>query len=305
MILELALAFSLTQAAAPPAAAPPAGAAAATLDGVVIAAVENMYSAPDATRDVVSQAFLGQPVKVVETRDGFARIETPDRYRGWIPSAAIFTYPAPGAPRYASRGPVAEVTSLMANVYREPDVTSARPRTQAPLGARLEVVEAPAGADGKPGRWITVRLPTGERGYVQRGDVKLTEAGAAVPRGGPEDLVRTARRFLGIPYLWGGISPMGVDCSGFTSRVYAVNGVVLPRDARLQFDDPQAVPVERAALQPGDLLFFGQKRITHVGMYVGDGRFIHATTHETPVVQESRLDDPHWTALFKGARRPR
>jgi cell wall-associated NlpC family hydrolase len=62
--------------------------------------------------------------------------------------------------------------------------------------------------------------------------------------------------------------------------------------------------VEKADLAAGDLLFFGKKNITHVGMYLGEGRFINATTYETPVVREDRLDDPHWSPLYKGARRP-
>jgi cell wall-associated NlpC family hydrolase len=99
----------------------------------------------------------------------------------------------------------------------------------------------------------------------------------------------------------------GIDCSGLVSRAYHANGVDLPRDARLQFESPEAVPVERGALQPGDLLFFGGDPgdVTHVGLYLGDGLFINATTHETPVVREDRLDSPHWSAIYQGARRPR
>jgi cell wall-associated NlpC family hydrolase len=89
------------------------------------------------------------------------------------------------------------------------------------------------------------------------------------------------------------------------SQVYAAHGVTLPRDADLQFDDPAAAPVDKAQLRPGDLVFFGKTKITHVGMYVGDGLFLNATTYLTPMVREDRLDDPHWTELFRGARRPR
>jgi gamma-D-glutamyl-L-lysine dipeptidyl-peptidase len=196
---------------------------------------------------------------------------------------------------------VAEVTSLMANLYRDADVTTARPKAQAPLGTRLEVVKP---AEDPQKRWVTVRLPSGENAFVQSGDVRLGEAGGPRSRGSEADLVATARRFSGVPYLWGGMSVQGIDCSGLTSRVYAVNGIELPRDADMQFDDPRARPVERADLRPGDLVFFGQKKITHVGIYAGDGRFINATTHARPDVHEESLDDPYWTALYRGARRP-
>lgn len=274
----------------------------APAEAVVTVAVKSMYSAADETVDVVSQATLGQVVEVLDTSGAFVRVRTPDRYEGWIARAALAEYRDPAAPRYARAGRVVEVTSLMANVYREPDVTTARPKAQAPLSARLEV------ADDGPGEgWLVVRLPAGDTGYVQGGDVKPVDPAAARPRGTRGDLVATARRFLGVPYLWGGMTAHGIDCSGLVSRVYHANGVEIPRDADLQFDDPAAASVGRGALRPGDLLFFGQdaERISHVGLYLGEGRFLSATTYRVPVVHEDRLDDPHWSSIYQGARRPR
>jgi cell wall-associated NlpC family hydrolase len=281
------------------AGAPPPGAAAR--EAVVVAAVENMYSAGDESADVVSQATLGQVVEVLEANGAFARVRAPDRYEGWLLRAALAEYADRAAPRYARSGRVVEVTSLMANIYRDPDVTTARPKALAPLATRLEVA-----GDGPSERWLAVRLPAGDAGYVQSGDVKPVDPASPRPRGTREDLVATARRFLGVPYLWGGTTVHGIDCSGFVSRVYQANGVDIPRDAALQFQDPNAASVERGALAAGDLVFFGEdvQSITHVGLYLGDGRFINATTHETPVVREDRLDDPHWSSIYQGARRP-
>jgi gamma-D-glutamyl-L-lysine dipeptidyl-peptidase len=282
-------------------AAPAAAQTAPPRQAVVLSAVENMYSGPDERRDVVSQALLGQTVEVVEAFDGFLNVQTPDGYRGWMPRGALLVYADAAVPRYATRGSVLEVTSLMANLYRTPDVTAARPRAQAPLGTRLEVSAGPAPPEN---RWITVRLPDGETAYVQAGDGRIVDASAPRPRGSEAGLVATARRFLGVPYLWGGMSAQGVDCSGLVSQVYWAHGITLPRDADMQFDDPGAAPVERAQLRPGDLVFFGKTKITHVGMYVGEGRFINATTYTAPMVREDSLDDPHWAALYRGARRP-
>lgn len=274
----------------------------APTEAVVTVAVENMYAAADDSVEVVSQATLGEVVEVVDRSGTFARVRTPDHYEGWLPRTALAEYADPEAPRYARAGRVVEVTSLMAYVYREADVTTTRPRTRAPLATRLEVA-----GDGPSERWLEVRLPSGGTGYVQRGDVKPVDPAAPRPRGSPEEVLATARRFLGVSYLWGGMTVHGIDCSGFVSRVYHANGVELPRDANQQFESPDAVPVERGALRPGDLLFFGEdaKTISHVGLYLGEGRFINATTHETPVVREDRLDDPHWSPIYQGARRPR
>jgi cell wall-associated NlpC family hydrolase len=163
-------------------------------------------------------------------------------------------------------------------------------------------VAIPAGDKGE--RWLAVRLPNGERAYAQRGDVLVGDAGAPRAVGSGSDIVKTARRFLGVPYLWGGMSFHGIDCSGLASRAYRANGIDLLRDADIQFSDPRGRAVERADLQPGDLLFFGKtKKVTHVGLYVGAGRFISATTYQTPAVREDSLDDPHWAPLFVGARR--
>jgi gamma-D-glutamyl-L-lysine dipeptidyl-peptidase len=289
-------ALVLTQAvvlAAVPCAAEP------RREAVIVPTVENLYSVPDADKDVSSQAYIGQVVGVLETKGAFARIETPDQYVGWIPRSAILEYPDTSSPRYAQKGKVADVVALLANIYREDDVTTARPKAQAPLGARLEV--SPASA---PNGWHIVRLPDGQEGFVQAGDVSVHDAGDTLARGGPEDLLKTARRMMGVPYLWGGMTPLGLDCSGFVDLVYRVHGKILPRDTGPQFADPSALKVEKDALQPGDLLYFGGKNISHVGMYLGEGRFINATTHLTPAVREDRLDDPYWIPLYKGARRP-
>ncbi len=302
LVLPLAAFQAPVAPPAPVAAVAQAPSAPSAAEAVVVVTVENMYSAADDSKDVVSQATLGQVVEVLESSGAFARVRTPDRYEGWIARAALAGYADARAPRYARSGTVVEVTSLMANLYREPDVTSARPLLQAPLASRLEVV-----ANGPGEGWRTVRLPSGETGYVQKGDLRPVDPSAPRRQGEPREIVATARRFLGVPYLWGGMTARGIDCSGLASRVYHANGVDLPRDAGMQFEDPDAVPVPRGALRPGDLLFFGRdaKHVSHVGLYAGDGRFINSTTYETPMVRVDRLADPRWELIYQGARRPR
>jgi cell wall-associated NlpC family hydrolase len=139
---------------------------------------------------------------------------------------------------------------------------------------------------------------------MRRNDVEIKEANSPRPRGTVRQVLETAKRFLGLPYLWGGTTPLGIDCSGFCQLAYHLHGVSLLRDSSIQYTQPGLLPVEKEGLEPGDLVFFGRKAITHVGMVLGSGEFIHATTHLRPVVQISRLDEAHWLELYWGARRP-
>lgn len=117
-----------------------------------------------------------------------------------------------------------------------------------------------------------------------------------------EELVRTARSFLGVPYLWGGASAdAGFDCSGLTMTVYQLNGFDLPRTSRDQFSTGQ--PVRKEALEKGDLLFFAPDgdKVSHVGIYAGQGQFIHASGKGKRIRTDS-LDQAYFRRTYLGAR---
>jgi cell wall-associated NlpC family hydrolase len=111
-------------------------------------------------------------------------------------------------------------------------------------------------------------------------------------------VVGIAMQYLGTPYVWGGASPGGFDCSGFVMFVYAQVGVSLPHHAADQFN--YGVPVSRDQLEPGDLVFFDG--LGHVGIYIGNGEFVHAP-HTGDVVKISSLNEPWYAATYVGARR--
>lgn len=270
--------------------------AAMTLLAVVTRPAANMYSGPGESADVVSQAILGSNVELLEDRGGWVRVRTEDRYSGWMP-AASFRPLKQGETPYAAAGRVARVESLFANLYQEPDVTRHQPIMTAPFEARLEVVTEP---DTENRRWMEVRLPDSRRAWIQRGNISFDSAPLDIPA-----TIALARRFLGLPYLWGGTSSFGYDCSGFTQMLLRRRGVVIPRDAGPQMRWEGFLPVDRSKLEPGDLLFFGSSadKITHTGMYIGGGEFVSATTWLRPMVQISRLDDPHWSSLLAACRR--
>jgi len=258
---------------------------------VVQQPVANMYSRPSEDADVVSQAIYGANVAVVEQKDGWARIRTADEYLGWTPMKALM----PGKP-YAASGKVAEVRSLFAHVYREASVTKHAPIITVPFESKLEVLGETSGDT----RWLQVRLPDDRSGWVQAGDVSLTPNRMSVP-----EMLEFSKRFLGLPYTWGGTSSYGYDCSGFSQMLGRQRGINMPRDAQPQADWSGVVAVEKKDLRPGDLLYFGNsdKKITHTGIYLGDGKFINATTHQTPMVRIDDLNEPHWTKLLVACRR--
>jgi len=269
--------------------------AAAEPGAVVVLPVASLYSQPTREADVVSQAIFGTNLMILEENDAWARVRTPDEYSGWVSLASLRRAAQP----YAASGRVAEVRSLFANLHREPDVTKHEPLLIVPFETRLEVVAEP---DTDERRWIEVRLPDDRRVWVQRGDLGFDRTPLDI-----KQTIKLARRFLGLPYLWGGTSSFGFDCSGFVQMLYRQRGIRIPRDAGPQSRWDGFQPVPRNKLKPGDLIFFGNSldKVTHTGMYIGRGQFIHATTHLVPVVQISRLKEPHWAELFVAARRPR
>lgn len=132
--------------------------------------------------------------------------------------------------------------------------------------------------------------------------ILLTQPAQAAP---PDDISIYAVSLVGSPYRLGGTSPeTGLDCSGFVDHVFRqIAGVNLPHDSQAISESTQAL--DRADLQPGDLVFFNtlDHAFSHVGIYLGDDRFVHATSNRTGSVMVSRLSDHYWRERFDGARR--
>jgi len=260
-------------------------------NAVINVPVANMYSRASANADIVSQAIYGANAGVLTRRAGWLRIRTADGYSGWIVASQALRHVP-----YAQTGAFVQVESLFANLYREADIMKHRPLLTLPFEARLEVlVDRPEDL-----RWLEVRLASGHKAWVQRGDVSADLKPRSLA-----DVLQFSRRFLGLPYLWGGTSTYGYDCSGFTQMLLRRRGVLVPRDASQQAAWPGTVVTPKDKLQPGDLLYFGDSpdKITHTGMYLGGEQFIDATPWQHPVVQIDRLDDAHWAPLFVAARR--
>ena len=149
----------------------------------------------------------------------------------------------------------------------------------------------------------TGAAPAGRSGAIDRSGTVERGSAVALPSRGVH-ITRTAQQFKGMPYVWGGTSPKsGFDCSGLVQYVYAKWGIYLPRCASEQVN--KGVPVKQNELQAGDLVFFKntyKRGLSHVGIFVGDGWFIHASSSRTGVIL-SRLDSGYHKEHWYGARR--
>jgi SH3-like domain-containing protein len=262
-------------------------------DYVVSRPVINMYSVPSRDGAVVSQGLYGAVVQALEKQRGWLHIRTQDGYTGWVEAADVAAPPD----GYAPKGRVVRVSQLSANLYRSPSVSAHAPLMNLPWEARLELLP---GRVDESGRWLRVKLVDGRTAFVEQGNVSADTAPLSI-----DQTIQLARKFLGVTYTWGGASSYGYDCSGFTQMLVRQRGILMPRDTGVQAGWSGLQPVERNNLKPGDLLFFGASagKITHTGMYIGNGEFIHDTTNTHPMVQISKLDDAPWTKLLVAARR--
>lgn len=116
-----------------------------------------------------------------------------------------------------------------------------------------------------------------------------------------DNIIQTAKQLQGVPYLWGGTTPQGFDCSGFMQYVFRLNGINLPRTADLQYE--LGVPVRYNNLQPGDMVFFTTYAPgpSHNGIYIGNGLFINSSSSRG--VSIARMDNPYWAPRYIGAKR--
>jgi len=265
-----------------------------SVEYVVVRPVVNMFRTASLDADVVSQSLYGTNVTAVKVEGDWIQIRTADDYTGWVLSNGLRKL---DGKRYAEGVPFLQVSESSANVYREPDVTAHAPLLNLPWESRLEVLSDKV---DERGRWLKVHLADGGEGFIQRGDVAKPAGALDIPQ-----TIALAKRFMGVTYTWGGTSSFGFDCSGFMQMLMRQRGIILPRDASLQVSWAGSTTVDRKDLRAGDLLYFGDdlSKVTHTGMYIGNGEFIHDTTHERPMVQISRLDDAPWTKLLVAARR--
>lgn len=245
---------------------------------------------PDYESALETQELMGTVVEIVGEQGYWREIVSPQPYKAWTTEKTLVEM-TPEELKAYEEAPKYIYTAHYGHVYTTP--TNNNPSAICDLvgGDILRAVEKTKGSaspSGKHGKWVEVMLPSGRTGWVLKKDVRPLGERIDIRMGDSaeglvsiekmEDVIRQAYSLLGVPYLWGGMSSKGVDCSGLVRICFLMNDILLPRNATQQIKCGKEVNIKD--IQRGDLIFFGNTEtgaITHVGIYLGNGEFIHAS----------------------------
>tara|TARA_R110002051_G_scaffold87732_1_gene154524 strand:+ start:2291 stop:3502 length:1212 start_codon:yes stop_codon:yes gene_type:complete len=245
--------------------------------GLVTISVANLRSNPKHSAELATQALLGTPVNIYKKDGSWSLIQTPDKYLAWVDSGGVEPMTLAELATWKSSNKII-YTAIYGSTYSNPDITS-QVVSDVVAGDILELLD-------EDDEFYKVKYPDTREAYINKKDAELYSDWLLKTNATQETLVATSKKLMGLPYLWGGTSTKGVDCSGFTKTVYFLNGMVIPRDASQQVHTGEQIDDTKDfdKLVPGDLLFFGRQatdssteKVIHVGMWIGNNEFIHSS----------------------------
>lgn len=245
-----------------------------------------VYGQPSWLAEMVSQVLSGTPLEVLQEQERWVFVRQEDGYLGWV----YGPYLAAEVPAPATH----MVISPVAYLRTQPD-------GRAPVAGRVlagTMVRATEGDEP----FVQLSLNGGPRGWVATDDLRDFDQVLLGGEAQRAEITARAGEFVGVPYLWGGCSALGIDCSGYAQLLHRLAGVAIPRDADLQYEAGR--PVE-FPFRPGDLLFFGgegSRAITHVAVSLGGWRVIHASRSRNGVYEDDVQAVAGLRAGFVGAR---
>ncbi|MCM3636730.1 C40 family peptidase [Sporosarcina luteola] len=247
-----------------------------------------------------TQALYGDEVEVLKSSGDWLYIAVVDQfnkgqakgYEGWVPKLHVKAY-SPGE----GGSEIAVVTTKISSLYNKPKLHDNYKFIDISYTTILQVVK-------EEREWLQVQTKTDGLKYVRKKEFKVYKDFASIPKPTQKELVDSAKQYIGLPYLWAGVSAYGFDCSGLMYSVYKNHGILIPRDSSVQAT--QGTAVKRKDLQPGDLLFFahdkGKGKVYHVSMYIGGGNMVHAPNSSRKVEIVS-INSGTYKTNYAGARR--
>jgi cell wall-associated NlpC family hydrolase len=241
--------------------------------------VINIRSAPKHSAELGTQGLLGMSLKILDKQGDFYRIQTPDSYISWVDKGGIERMNKKEFDAWNSAKKVIftkNIGYVFATKNSNSDIIS-----DITLGGLLKYVSEDA-------TFYEVQYPDKRIGFLKKSESFMYKNWLQKLQTSKENIETVAKSMNGFPYLWGGTSSKGIDCSGFTKMVYLMNGFVIPRDASQQINAGKTVDInlDFTTLEKGDLLFFGREattekkqRVVHVGIWLGNDKmeFIHTS----------------------------
>ncbi|PWS31335.1 C40 family peptidase [Pedobacter paludis] len=253
--------------------------------GLANLSVCNNRAMPQNSAEMMTQMILGTPVEVLKKQGGYYLVRTPDGYLSWTDGTAVSLFNKQDFETWKNAKRII-FTEDFGHALGSADEASLRV-SDLVKGNILELT-------GEDKSYYKVLFPDKRIGFVKKTEAKVFADWLKVPNPNADDILKTAKTLIGVPYLWGGTSIKGVDCSGFTKTSYFLNGIVIPRDASQQAlvgadvdvleNDSISISKCLKNLKAGDLLFFVAAKlrgitggkVTHTAIYMGDGEFIQA-----------------------------
>ena len=233
-------------------------------------------NAPDYEAGLDTQCRMGDVVQILDSDRYWRKVSTPDPYVGWTAELCLAPVSEEEKDRWIA-APKWICTADFSHIYAGP--SGSEPVCDFTRGNL--VLQVPG--ECRAGR-VKVLLPDGAEGWAEPSDIADYRQWAESRECTAQNVIATARGYLGVPYMWGGISPKHFDCSGLVKFSYWMNGVLLPRDSSQMILLGEEVPADFSLMQPGDLVFFGRKasggkprKPSHVALYIGGGRIIHSS----------------------------
>lgn len=243
---------------------------------IVNLSVCNIRSKPDHPAELSTQALMGTPVKVYKEQNGWYLIQTPDEYLGWVDDDGISLKNAVEMNEWINSEKII-FKNFFGFVYA--DENFEKIISDAVAGNIFQKLN-------ETKNYFEVKLPDGRLGFIKKEEAENFTDWFNQLSFNSESILEWGKKMIGFPYLWGGTSIKGIDCSGFVKTIHFMNGLILPRDANQQALIGEEIPFdsEFSKLKPGDLIFFGRKgnevrpeRITHVAIYLGNKKFLHSS----------------------------
>ena len=242
--------------------------------GIVNNSVSNLRKSPSHSSELVSQAVLGTKLQVLKKNDEWYLVKTPEGYISWVDHGGFINLEEKEFKNYFE-GEKVIFNDVFGFVFKNKNMKKIV--SDLVMGSVLKLIN-------EESNQFKVMYPDGRIGWVDGSKFIKYSSFDELKNDDLDVLISNAEKLVGIPYLWGGTSSNGFDCSGFTKTLYYMNGLIIPRDASQQIKIGQIVDSVSIwkNLKIGDLLFFGYKneeklKIDHVGMWLGNNKFVQAS----------------------------